>query len=424
MKAVVLGAGIVGVSSAYELARDGWEVSVVERLDGVALETSFANGGQLSVDHGEPLAAPGVLKKALKWLGRHDAPLLWRLRLDPALWSWTLRFLANSSSPRYWRNAARILRITLYSRSRMAQTVAREKILFDHLDHGIISVFQNRADFDRAGQGVEAFKNLNSLRQILDRAGCLAIEPALADSVVPIVGGIHTPHDESGDCYAFTAALADRCRALGVDFRFNTTVTGLTQHGDEIRAVETSRGPITADLFVMALGSYSPQVLKSTGLAVPIYPAKGYSVTLPIADDAKAPHMSITSYDHKLVFSRIGGHLRIAGMLEFNGYDTHLDPRRAAVVTANALRLFPGAGVAEQAQPWTGLRPMTPDGAPVLGRARQANLILNTGHGMLGWTMAMGCARVTADLAANRSPEIDVRDLGWKRFTSSLSIHG
>lgn len=417
MKIVVLGAGVIGVSSAYELACDGHDVTVIEQREGVALETSFANGGQLSSDHGEPLAAPGVIWKALKWLGKHDAPLLYRLRLDPKLWSWTLNFLANSAETRFWENAARILRIALYSRERMTETLVRETIAFDHLKTGIISVYQDGREFDRTLETARVMKELGSERQMLDRKGCIQVEPALAHSTLLLAGGIYTPNDESGDCYTFTKALAERCEKRGVRFQLNTKVTGLQKSGWKITAVETDRGPVEGDVFIMALGSYSPRLMHGLGLQLPIYPAKGYSVTVPVIDDTMAPKASITSQDHKLVFSRLGNKMRVAGMLEFNGYDTDLDQRRAGLVLESALKLFPRAAERDHADFWTGLRPMTPDGAPILGRAKQENLILNTGHGMLGWTMAMGSARVVADLAQGRSPAIDLDGLGWERFS-------
>lgn len=417
MKIVVLGAGVIGVCSAYELACDGHDVTVIDRRDAVALETSFGNGGQLSADHGEPLASPGVIRRAIKWLGKRDAPLLYRLRLDPALWSWTLKFLANTSEPRFWENAARILRIAQYSRERMTQTLNRETIAFDHLSTGILDIFQNPLEFDRSLESAHTMKELGCEQKMIDRKGCIELEPSLAHSALLIAGGIYTPRDESGDCYAFTKELADRCSQRGVEFKFNTTVQGFTKNGQKITSVETDQGPVSGDVFVMALGSYSPLFLKDLNLKLPIYPAKGYSVTVPVIDDAMAPKVSITSQDHRLVFSRLGNKLRVAGMLEFNGYDTELNDQRARIVLNNALKMFPRAAERDNAVFWTGLRPMTPDGIPVLGRAKHENLILNTGHGMLGWTMAMGSARVTADLVAGRAPQIDLGGLGWERFS-------
>ncbi|MCW8915766.1 MAG: D-amino acid dehydrogenase [Magnetovibrio sp.] len=416
MKVVVLGAGVIGISTAYELACDGHDVIVVDRCEDVALETSNANGGQLSSDHGEPLAAPGVIRKAIKWLGKHDAPLLYRLRLDPQLWSWTLQFMSNCKDPLFWDNAAHILRLSLYSRQRIRDILARETIAFDRLSTGILTLYHNDKDFNVALNNVQSMKELGSVREILDRKGCIEHEPALEFSSAPISGGIFTPNDESGDCYLFTKALAECCRRRGVQFQFNTTVTTIERKDWRVKSVQTDKGPIEADVYVLALGSYSPLFVQELGLNLPIYPAKGYSVTVPVKDDTKAPKTSITSKDYKLVFSRLGNKLRVAGMLEFNGYDTNLDASRARVVLENALKLFPRAADRDHAEFWTGLRPQTPDSVPILGRARQENLVLNTGHGMLGWTMAMGSARIAADLAAHRAPEIDVDGFGWERF--------
>jgi len=417
MKVIVLGAGVIGVTSAYELACDGHDVTVIDQREGVALDTSFANGGQLSSHHGEPLPGPGVIAKALKWLGKKDAPLLYRLRLDPALWSWTLKFLSNCPEPKFWNNAERILRLTLYSRERMNTIVAHEKIAFDRLTNGILNLYQDEREFDQSLENTRAMKELGSERQTIDRKGCIKLEPALAHSALLIAGGSYTPHDASGDCYEFTKALAERCIKRGVDFKFNTTVKGLQRDDWRIAAVETDQGPITADVFVMALGSYSPLILKTADLSLPVYPAKGYSVTVPILDDAMAPRVSITSQAHKLVFSRLGSKLRVAGMLELNGYDTDLNEERARLVLRNALQLFPRAAESKHATYWTGLRPMTPDSVPIIGRGKQENLILNIGHGMLGWTMAMGSARIVADLAASHAPEVHLEGLGWERFS-------
>ena len=419
MKVVVLGAGVIGVTTAYELACDGHEVVVIDRSDAVAQETSFANGGQLSVDHGAPLAEPGVIAKALKWLGKHDAPLLYRLRLDPALWSWTVRFMANCTEPRFWQNAARVLRVSQYSRARMADVLQSETIAFDHLHTGLLDIYQNARDFDRDLEQARTLRELGVSCDMLDRKGCIAIEPALAHSALLAAGGIHFPKDESGDCHAFTLALAERCKTRGVSFQLNTTVTGFERDGGKITAVRTDNAEaasVSGDAFVMALGSFSPALLAQLGLKLPIYPAKGYSVTVPVIDDTMAPKTSITSQDHKLVFSRFGNKLRVAGMLEFMGHDQTIDPKRANLVLSNALKLFPRAAEKDNAEFWTGLRPMTPDSVPVLGRAKQENLYLNTGHGMLGWTMAMGSARVTADLIRSHAPEIDMGGLGWERF--------
>ena len=416
MKVIVLGAGGVGVTTAYELARDGHEVVVLDRCEGPALETSFANGGQLSWDHAEPLAQPGVIVQGLKWLGRRDAPLLMRARLDPALWSWLLKFLTNAQDHRMWKNAERLLRLALYARERIEHIQGKEKIAFEHAKRSIVALYQDPRAFDRAVDNIRAWRELGGSRAALDRKGCIEVEPAIAHSTFLVAGGIHTPHDQSGDCHVFTAKLAERCAELGVEFRYGTRIEGLAQDGYKISHAVTDQGDIEGDMFVLSLGSYSTAMVKPLGLDLPIYPAKGYSASIPVTDDALAPKTSIPSHEHKLVFSRLGNILRVAGTMEFNGHDTHLELKRANLVLDNALKLFPGAGHREDATTWTGLRPQTPDSVPVLGRAKQENLILNTGHGMLGWTMAAGSARVAADLAGGKAPDIDLDGLGWERF--------
>lgn len=417
MKAVVLGAGVTGVTTAYELARDGHDVTVIDRCEGPALETSFANGGQFSWDHGEPLAGPGIVHKALKWLGKRDAPLLYRARLDPALWSWTIKFLSAASEPKFWRNAERMLRLALYARERVQEILKDETIAFDHTKKGILGIYKDAHEFGRVVDNIRAWQEIDASRRVLDRKACLKLEPALKHSTFMIAGGMHTPHDESGDCYVFTKHLAERCASMGVEFMYNTTVKGLQSQGPSVVHAVTDRGEVKGDVFIMCMGSYSPLFTKSLGLNLPIYPAKGYSVTLPILDDEAAPHVSITNHEHKLVFSRLGNKLRVAGMLEMGGYDTDIDQNRANIVLRNALKLFPRASEPEHAEFWTGLRPLTPDGPPIIGRAKQTNMILNTGHGMLGWTMAAGSARIAADLVKGKAPEIDLEGLGWERYS-------
>lgn len=416
MKAVVLGAGVVGVTTAYELAKDGHDVTVIDRCDGPAMETSNANGGQLSWDHAAPIGSIPVVWKALKWLGRRDAPLLYRMRLDPTLWSWTLRFLSNCPDPKFWRTAERILRVALYARERTHEILKSERIAFDHRRGGILGLYSDAHELDREIHALRSWREIDSSRAALDRKGCLKIDPALAHSTFLIAGGIHTPHDESGDCYEFTRQLTERCAEMGVQFRWKTSITGLERDGDKITRALTDVSDEAGDVFVMALGSYSPLAMKGLDLKLPIYPAKGYSVTAPVTDDTMAPTISITSHAHKLVFSRLGNRLRIAGMLELGGYDTDIHDRRAQVTLNNAHKLFPRGFDKEQATYWCGLRPLTPDSAPIIGRAKQHNLILNTGHGMYGWTMAAGTARMVADIAAGHAPEIEMDGLSWERF--------
>jgi len=418
MKAIVLGAGIIGVTTAFELARDGHYVTVIERREDVALETSFANGGQIAANHAEPWAAPGTIAKAIAWLGRKDAPLLYHLRLDPALWAWTVEFFANCREPKFWQNAARILRVALYSRERYKTLRAELDLTYDLNQRGILNIFRDGPEFDQAVERARTLTELGCERRTLDTDACIALEPALAHSTQNLSGGTWSPHDESGDCHTFTRQLAKITKDLGVTFTFNTRVLGLVCDGPKITSVHTDHGDVRGDVFVLAMGCHSQHIAKDLGLNLNIYPAKGYSVTLPITDPHgdHAPRVSLTDDRHKLVFSRLGDRLRVAGTAEFTGYDTHLDQQRAELTLDTALKLFPHAGDRAKATFWTGLRPATPDGVPVLGRGKPENLLLNTGHGTLGWTMAAGSARITADLAQGRTPDIDMDGLGWQRF--------
>lgn len=421
MKAVVLGAGVIGVTSAYYLAREGFEVEVVERREGPGLETSFANGGQISANHCEPWAAPGVLWQGIKWLGRVDAPLLYRLRLDPVLWAWTIRFLANSTEQRFWGNVANILRLALFSRSAFKELRSEINIEYDLLQLGILNIYRNQKDFDEALSHARIVRELGCERQILNRKKCIELEPALQNSTDNLVGGTWCPHDESGDAYKFTREIEKKCVKMGVTFRYGINVNGLNTDMWKVKSVISEVGgstkEIKGDVFVVALGSHTPLLARDMGIKLPIYPVKGYSLTMPITNSLAAPNVSITDDAHKMVFSRLGSRLRAAGTAEFNGYDNHIEKRRAQMTLDVATSIFPGACDETKAEFWTGLRPATPDGVPIIGRGRQENLLLNTGHGTLGWTMAAGSGRIIASLARGLHPEIDISNIGWERFS-------
>ncbi|MBL4691962.1 MAG: D-amino acid dehydrogenase [Magnetovibrio sp.] len=418
MKIIVLGAGIIGVTTAYELSRDGHEVIVVEQREDVGLETSFANGGQLAANHAEPWAAPGTISKALRWLGQKEAPLLYRLRLDPALWAWTLEFLGHCSEPRFWQNVARILRVALYSRDRFKVLRNDLEFDFDLQQRGILNIFRDDTEYEQALIRAQAMTELGCERKAMDAKSCIRLEPALAHSTQPLFGGTWSPHDESGNCFVFTQKLAAKTRDAGVCYQFNTQILGLESDGTQITAVRTNKGVFKGDQFVLAMGCNSQKIAKALGLKLHIYPAKGYSVSLPIThpNSDEAPQVSLTDDRYKLVFSRFGDTFRAAGTAEFSGYNTDVIAHRAQLILDTTLNLFPNLGDPKQAVFWAGLRPATPDGAPLLGRGQHENLLLNTGHGTLGWTMAAGSARIIADLAQNKQPEIDMDGLGPERF--------
>lgn len=417
MKVVVLGAGVVGTAAAWYLRQAGHEVTVVERQAGAGLETSFANGGQVSPCHAEPWANPETPFKALEWLGHPDAPLIFKWwRYDPELWAWLARFLINCTPGRTRINTDRTLRVAIYSRACLQALRQYTGLSYDQKTEGILHVYRDPRALDHAIKTSALMNALGLKRQTKTVAEALAIEPALSDVAGELAGAIFTPDDESGDAHKFTVALAGRAEAEGVIYCYNTKVEGFQRDGDKIGAVMTDRGPITADAYVIAMGSWSRVWAKQLGLKLPLYPAKGYSATLAITEPSAAPNVSITDDEHKLVFSRLGERLRCAGTAELSGWSDAMDPVRANAIVRGAKSLFPRAGDYASAQLWAGLRPTTPDSVPILGKTPIKNLYLDTGHGTLGWTMACGSGKALADLISGREPEIDMTGLGMERF--------
>ena len=411
MKILVLGAGVVGTASAWYLSRAGHQVTVVDRQPAAGLETSYANGGQISVSHAEPWANPHVLPKLLRWLGREDAPLLWRWRADPAQLAWGLRFLRECTTARARANVGAIVRLGLASRAAL-QSLRRELGLeYDQLERGILHFYTDAREFEHAIPQAALMRDFGCERVPQTAAECLAIEPALAGSRVPIVGGTYTAGDESGDARKFTQALAQRAALRGVRFRHGETVAGLECGGSRLTGVRLASGEcVAADITVLALGSYSPLFLKPLGIRLPVYPAKGYSVTMVLPDGVAAPTVSLTDDGHKIVISRLGQTLRVAGTAEFNGYDTAINPVRCAALRLRIGEVFPALAGANEVDRWAGLRPATPGNVPLVGDmsgAGLAGLWLNTGHGTLGWTLACGSGRLLADLVCGRDPGLD-----------------
>lgn len=416
MRVLVLGAGLIGVATAYYLARRGHDVAVVDRRDAPAEETSLSNGGQISVSHTDPWPSPENLRKVVGWIGRDDAPLLLRFRNDPKLWDWCARFLWNCTTGRARRNTERMLRVALHSLGRLAEVQREHDLSYDHAANGILHLFRDPKAFRLGVAQSEFVTGLGCPRNPVEREDCIRIEPALATTQEPIIGGFHCPDDETGDAHTFCLALAEVCRAMGVEYRFDTSVSGFTTAGDDILGTETTVGTMRADAYIVAMGSYSPLITNPIGVWLPVYPAKGYSVTVPIADSDKAPKGGIIDDERKLVYSRLGSRLRIAGMAEIAGYDTRIDEKRSRAMLENALSLFPGVGDPDDAEYWAGLRPQTPDSVPVIGATRYRNLYLNTGHGTLGWTMACGSGDLLADIIEGRAPAVDLDGLGVDRF--------
>ncbi|MBR0565409.1 D-amino acid dehydrogenase [Azoarcus sp. L1K30] len=417
MKIAVLGAGVVGVSSAWYLARAGFDVTVIDRQPGVGLETSFANGGQIAVSHAEPWANPSTPLKALSWLGREDAPLLFRLRADPALLGWTLRFLRECLPGRARRNIRHIVALANYSRlclGRLRHELATQGGLqYDHLEKGILHFYTDADEYRRAMHAARIMREFGCNRRLLGVDECVALEPALAASAASLVGGDYTTEDESGDAHVFTRQLAAHCRRVGVQFRLGESIRALDSAQGVVKGVLTAAGErIEADAYVVALGSYSPLLLRPLGLNIPVYPAKGYSATLALSADSVAPTVSLTDDGHKLVFSRLGNRLRVAGTAEFSGYDLSPNPARSDALLERTRSLFPSLNEAAEPEVWCGLRPVTPSSVPLIGRTGLPNLWLNTGHGTLGWTMACGSGAVLADLVGGREPAVSFPFVG------------
>jgi D-amino-acid dehydrogenase len=412
MKVIVLGAGLLGVTSAYFLRQQGHDVTVIDRQASPAAETSFANGGQISVSHAEPWANPSAPLKVLKWLGKEDAPLLFRIRADMRQWLWGLQFMRECTPARTRHNIEQIVRLGTYSRD-MLQALRRDiGIEYDQRTQGILHFYTSQKEFDGAEGPAAQMRELGCDRRVISADEAVALEPALRHIRPQLAGATYTAEDESGDANRFARELVARCRRDGVRFLMSHTVTALRQVGGSIDHVEATDAEgrfqrLHGDAYVLAMGSLSPLLAAPLGIRLPIYPAKGYSVTMPVKDAAMAHQVSLTDDEYKLVFSRLGDRLRIAGTAELNGYDRDLNRVRCEAIVRRTEELFPGAGDSEQAQFWTGLRPATPSNVPIIGRSKMSNLFLNTGHGTLGWTHACGSGKSIARIVSRLAPEVD-----------------
>lgn len=416
MRVLVLGSGIVGVTSAYYLAKAGHEVVVLDRQPAPALETSKANAGQISPGYSAPWAAPGIPLKALKWMTWEHSPLRVKWRLDPHLLGWMAQMLANCSETAYHRNKSRMLRIAEYSRDCFRDLRRETGLQYDDRQQGLIQLFRSQQQLDGVAKDMKILSESGVEHELLDLDGCIKHEPALAHVRDKLVGGLRLPNDETGDCFQFTQALAQNCEALGVKFQFNVDIEAIQVSGDDISGIKTTEGLFKADRYLVALGSYSPLLLKPIGVRIPVYPVKGYSLTLDITDPGRAPESTVMDETYKVAISRLGNRIRVGGTAELTGYDRSLSEKRRANIAHVVSDLFGGGGNLDQAEFWCGLRPMTPDGTPVLGATRYHNLFLNTGHGTLGWTMSLGSARFVSDLISGRRPDIDPEGLGIERY--------
>jgi D-amino-acid dehydrogenase len=416
MKVLVLGGGVIGVASAYFLAKAGHQVEVVDRQSGPALETSFANAGEVSPGYSAPWAGPGVPIKAIKWMLMQHSPLvIWPL-LDPAMWRWGAMMLANCTEKAYALNKSRMVPLAEYSRDVMKVLRAETGIAYDDRAQGTLQLFRTQKQLDSIGGDVAVLKQYGVPFEVLDREGFCKVEPALKLTQEKFVGALRLPGDETGDCFKFTNRLAEMAAELGVVFRWNTRIDALQVGGGAVTGVHTDAGLLKADKVVLALGSYSPQLLKPVGVDIPVYPVKGYSITVPITDAQYAPESTIMDETHKVAVTRLGDRIRVGGTAELAGYSLNLREPRRSTLNHVVTDLFPKGGDVSQASFWCGLRPMTPDGTPIVGPTPVQNLLLATGHGTLGWTMACGTGRVVADLVSGREPDIDVSGLAMSRY--------
>jgi len=419
MKIAVLGSGVIGTTSAWWLAQAGHEVIVVERAPGPAQETSRANGGQISVSYAEPWANPHAPLQVLRWLARDDAPLRFRWTCDPKQWWWAALFLRECLPARAQRNLLAMVRLAEYSRRTLRDMRADLNLTYDHQQTGILTLYRQHKDLQTAQQTADAMRDIGIDRRMVSTDELIALEPALARARAHIVGGDYTQDDESGDCHQFTVALAQRAQDVGVNFRFNTQVSRLLCGDGRLHAVELidAQGlfqTLPVDACVVALGSHTPRTVAPLGITCPVYPAKGYSATFALRDPDAAPRVSLIDPAHKVVYSRLGDTLRMAGTVELAGASRALNPARCHAMTAMAHALFPNALEPDTVRFWSGLRPATPSNVPLIGRTRIQGLYLNTGHGALGWTMGAGSGKALADIVCGKPPEPEFPFLGTR----------
>ena len=421
MKVLVLGSGVIGVASAYQLALAGHEVTVVDRQPAAALETSYGNAGEVSPGYSAPWAGPGVPIKAVKWLLMHHRPLVIRGNLDLNLVRWGLAMLRNCTSARYELNKSRMVRLAEYSRDCLKELRAETGIRYDERMQGTLQLFRTQAQLDGTAADIAILKRYGVGFELLDRDGCIRHEPALVSVKDKFVGGLLLPGDETGDCFKFTQNLAALAVQRGVQFRYGTKIQRLLHAGKQIDGVVTDAGTLKADAYLLALGSYSPLLLKGVGIRIPVYPVKGYSITVPITDASGAPESTVMDETHKVAVTRLGERIRVGGTAELAGYTLKLHETRRATLEHVVTDLFPRGGDVSRAEFWCGLRPMTPDGTPVVGATRLPNLYLATGHGTLGWTMAAGTGRVMADVISGCKPGIDLDGLTAERYPNAYA---
>ncbi len=429
MHVIVLGSGVIGTTTAWYLARRGAQVTVIDRQPGAALETSYANAGQVSPGYSTPWAAPDIPLKALKWLFQRHAPLA--IRADGSLYQlrWMAQMLANCTSARYMVNKERMMRVSEYARDCLRALRAETGIGYEERSRGTLQLFRTQAQLDAAARDIAVLEECGVPYELLTGEALARAEPALARRPGTLAGGLRLPNDETGDCQLFTTRLAELARAAGVEFRFDVQVRELLRSGGHIGGVRIAgKTPavadevLTADRYVLAFGSYSRPMAASLGLDLPVYPVKGYSLTVPLVDADAAPVSTVLDETYKVAVTRFDDRIRVGGMAELAGFDLRLDPRRRETLEMVVGDLFPGGGDLERAEFWTGLRPMTPDSTPIIGATPYPELFLNTGHGTLGWTMSCGAGQLVADLVTGHPPAIRHDDLGLVRYARAAAV--
>ncbi len=416
MRVIILGSGVIGVTTAWYLAEAGHEVIVLDRQPGPALETSYANAGQVSPGYASPWAAPGIPLKALKWMLRRHAPLFIKPDGSWQQLRWMWQLLKQCTPARYEQNKARMVRLAEYSRDCLDQLRADTGIEYEGRQRGTLQLFRTQEQLDAAVRDIEVLRFAHVPFELLPSSLLTKAEPALERVKHKLTGGLWLPHDETGDCHLFTTHLADMAAAKGVQFRYGQEITGLDIESDNINSVVVNGERLQADAYVVALAAYSTDILKVV-LDVPVYPVKGYSITVPIIDEASAPVSTVLDETYKTAVTRFDDRIRVGGMAELVGFNRRLSPRREGTLKLIVDDLFPGAADLSQTNFWTGLRPMTPDGTPIVGNTPIPNLYLNTGHGTLGWTMACGSAKLLTDIISGSTPDIRHDDLGMRRYT-------
>lgn len=418
MKIIVLGAGVVGLTSAWYLAQSGHQVTVIDRQAQSGEETSFANAGQISYGYSSPWAAPGIPLKALKWLAQKHSPLVIKPGMSPELYLWTMQMLNNCTEKNYKINKSRMLSVANYSRQCLLSLREKYQISYEGRQQGTLQVFRHQSQVDSIEKDMRLLAQSGTRCNLLNVDACVEKEPGLAIVKDKLVAGLHLPDDETGDCYQFCQQLTDMAKAAGVVFKFNVDVKRLLTENEKIIAVDSSIGTLSADAYVVALGCYSAQLLKPLGINLPVYPVKGYSLTIPMQNADFSPVSTVMDESYKVALTRFDDRIRVAGTAELSGFNLDLSAKRKATIAMVAEDLFPRGGDMTKAEFWTGLRPMTPDGTPIIGKTKVSNLYTNTGHGTLGWTMACGSGKLLADIVSGCKPDINIDGLDSFRYAS------